>query len=101
PKLQILDVSDAEPHGRGVEAPFREGQREQVALDPLQSGRLPPRTLEHPFGEVEAGHATPLTGGSDGEVTRPAARVQHRVAWTHHRASRRPAPALAEAGALR
>ena len=53
-RLEVVDVADPEADDGRVEARVLERQREHVALHPLELGRLAPRALEHPLGEVEA-----------------------------------------------
>ena len=97
PALEVGDVADAEADGRRVERAVLEGQLEQVALDPLDRGLLPPRALEHARREVEADH---LAGASlargDGEVARAAAAVEHAVAGRDDLADGQAPPALVE-----
>ena len=76
-----------------------ERQREHVALDERELGRLAPRALEHRLGEVEADDARRAgVARRDREIAGAAARVEDAVAGPHRLAHRRRAPALVEAG---
>ena len=96
-RLEVRDVADPEPDHGDVEARVRERQREHVAFDERHAGGLAPRALEHRSREVEADD-TRRTGGAgrNGEVARPAARVEDAVARPYRFADRRRAPALVE-----
>ena len=96
--LEVGDVPHAEADGGGVERVVVERQREQVALHPLDGVRLPPRPLEHPGREVEAGHDASLPLGGDGEVAGAAARVEHPVAGLDDGLRREPSPRAVEPG---
>src|SRR5205807_631669 len=96
--LQIVDVADAETDGRRVEVRVREGQREQVARNPLELGRLPPGALEHALGEVEAGHASAGTRTGDRQIAGSAAGIEHGIAGPHDRLRGEAAPPPVEPG---
>ena len=95
--FEVLDVADAEADRRRVEAPVGERQREQVAVHPLDPGRLAPRPVQHPLGEVEPGDRRARALRLDGEVARAAARVEHAIARPHDRTDGRAPPAPVEA----
>ena len=78
PGLEVRDVADRRSRRRPTsKLRVLERQREHVALDQLDSGRLAARALEHPLGEVEADDVrrARLARG-DGEIARAAARVE-------------------------
>ena len=93
---EIGDVAHAEADRGGVEARVRVGQREHVALDPLDRVRLAPRPHEHLAREVEPRDDAALALGGDREVARAAARVEHAGAGLDDRLDREPAPAAVE-----
>ncbi len=97
PRAEVLHVANAEPDRGGVEAFVLERQREHVAADPLDRRRLPPRPLEHPLGEVQAGHVAARLLCGHRQVAGPAAGVEHPVAGPDDARNRQAAPAAVEA----
>ena len=93
---EIGDVAHAEADGGRVEAGVRVGQREHVALDPLDRARLAPRPHEHLAREVEPRDDAALALGGDREVARAAARIEHAGAGLDDRLDREPPPAAVE-----
>ena len=71
PRLEVLDVADPEADDRRVEARVLERQREHVALDQLELGRLAPGALEHRLGEVERRRRWPRPGARRRSRGRP------------------------------
>ena len=95
--LEVGDVADAEADGGRVEGRILERQLQQIALDPLDFGVLPPSALEHPLREVEADHVRPGLPRRDREIARATAGVEHAIAGRNDDPDREPPPALVEA----
>ena len=98
PALEVVDVADPEADGDGVECRVLERQREHVARDPLDGGRLPARPLEHRLREVEADDVRAAAERRDREVAGAAARVEDAVARPDDGLDGHAAPAPVEPG---
>ncbi len=96
PFFDVGNVPDPESDGCRVEGVVREGQLQQVALDPAHVGPFSLRALQHGLGEIQPGHAPARMRGGDREIARPAAGVQYPVAGPDYRLCRQPAPAPVE-----
>src|SRR5439155_17990986 len=77
--FDVVDVANSETDGCTVKGRVVERQRQEIAANPLQRGRLAPRTLQHRLREVESGHSSSDTGTGDRQIACPAARVEDAI----------------------